>query len=80
MVPKVWSENPWGPPNPLRASLWSHLFQLHKQVQILSSPKITCHSRLHADADMRIQLFSIEPDIKEIRKMLNSATLLTKCF
>lgn len=34
----------------------------------LSSPKITYHSRLHADADMRIQLFSIEPDIREIGK------------
>ena len=33
----------------------------------LSSPKIT-YSRLHADADMRIQLFSIEPDIREIGK------------
>lgn len=44
-----------------------------------TSTKTTYCDRLKAEADMKIKLFSIQPDIKEIyKKCKNNVTLLTK--
>ena len=43
-----------------------------------TSTKTTYCNRLNAEVDMRMQLSSIKPDIKEIYKNVNQCLLLTK--
>lgn len=45
-----------------------------------SSTKTTYHNKLNTEIDLRIQLFSIKPEIKSVSKIQNNVTLLISFY